>query len=109
VGLGDAALIIADIVLKDLNLDSVELTEEGLDTLYDSPPDIDQTDISDEVLARLNNSLDDIADSVDALEEILGDDEENDLSESFDEFLMDLDPARDGVSRDDIEQYINNL
>lgn len=108
-GLGDVALIIANIVLADLGLDSVELTEEGLDALYDSFPDIDQTDISDEDLARLNDSLDDIADSVDALEEILGTDEENDLSESFDEFLMDLDPARDGVDRDDIELYINNL
>ena len=110
-GLGDAALIIADIVLKDLNLDSVELNEEGLVALYDGLPDIDidQTDISDEDLARLNDSLDDILDSVDALEEILGADEENDLSESFDEFLMDLDPAGDGVDRDDIEVYIDNL
>jgi len=108
-GLGDVALIIADIVLADLDLDSVELTEEGLDALYTSFPDIDQTDISDEDLARLNDSLDDIADSVLALEEILGADEENDLSESFDEFLMDLDPVGDGVSRDDIELYIDNL
>jgi len=108
-GLGDVALIIADIVLKDLDLDSVELTEEGLDELYDSRPVIDQTDISDEDLARLNESLDDIADSVDALEEMLGADEDNDLSESFDEFLVELDPARDGVTRDDIEQYIENL
>jgi hypothetical protein len=108
-GLGDAALIIADIVLADLDLDSIELTEEGLDALYDSLPDIDQTDISDEDLARLNDNLDDILDSVNALEEILGGDEENDLSESFDEFLMDLDPAGDGVDRADIELYIDNL
>jgi len=114
-GLGDAALIIADIVLKDLNLDSVELTEEGLVALYDGLPDIDidQTDISDEDLARLNDSLGDILDSVNALVELLGTDEENDLSEAFDEFLMELDPDYDGdtvnVSREDIELYIENL
>ena len=69
--MADVALIIADIVLADLGLDSVELTEEGLDGLYDSVPDIDETDVSDEELARLNDSVDDIADSVEALEEIL--------------------------------------
>ncbi len=72
-------------------------------------PILIKTDISDEDLARLNDSLDDIADAVDALEEMLGADEENDLSESFNEFLMDLDPAGDGVDRNDIAQYIGNL
>lgn len=108
-GLSDAALIIAGTVMADLGLDSVELTEEGLDALYGGVPDIDQADISDEDLARLNDSLDDIADAVAALEEMLGDDDENDLSESFEEFLMDLDPDGDGVDRNDIEQYIANL
>jgi hypothetical protein len=108
-GMGDVALIIADIVLADLGLDSVELTEDGLDGQYGSVPDIDETDISDEDLARLNDSVDSIADAVEALETMLGADEENDLSESFDEFLMDLDPGGDGVDRDDIEFYIDNL
>lgn len=110
-GLGDAALIIANLVLADLHLDSVELTEAGLNALYDSVPDIDidSTDISDEELARLQDSLDDIRDAVDALEEMLGGDEGNDLSESFDEFLMDLDPDGNGVDRDDIEQYLDTL
>jgi hypothetical protein len=108
-GLGDAALIIANLVLTDLGLDSVELTEEGLDALYDTTPEIDQTDISDAMLQQLNDSLDDIADAVDALEELLGADEENDLSESFEEFLADVDPGGDGIDRNDLEQYIQNL
>jgi hypothetical protein len=109
-GLGDVALMIADIVLADLDLDSIELTEEGLDALYTSLPVIDQTDISDEDLARLNDSLDDIADSVVALEELLGDDEENDLSESFDEFIGDIDIDDSGeITRSEIAQYIDNL
>jgi hypothetical protein len=107
-GLGDAALIIANLVLADLDLTSVELTEEGLNELYDSLPVIDTTDISDENLDRLNNNLDDIMDAVVALEEMLGADEENDLSESFYEFLVAVDPAGDGADRNDIAQYVLN-
>jgi len=109
-GLGNAALIIANLVLTDLGLDSVELTEEGLEDEYEGEViSFDSTDISDARLQQLNDSLDDIADAVVALEDLLGSDEENDLSESFDEFLNDLDPDDDGVSRFDIEQYIQNL
>ena len=111
-GLGDVALIIADTVFADTGVGSIELTEEGLEELYESRPpiDIDDTDISDADLALLNASLKDIQDSIDALEEILGDDEENDLSESFDEFIDDIDRDHSGeITRSEIEQYIDDL
>ena len=108
-GLGDAALIIANTVMTDLSLTSLELTEDGLDALYTSlSADFDSTDISDTALQQLNDSLDDIADAVEALEDLLGEDE-SDLSESFEEFLADVDPDSDGIDRDDLENYIQNL
>ena len=109
-GLGDAAMIIANLVLADQGLDSVELTEDGLNALYGSAASIDFSgDISTEDLQRLNDNLDDVRDAVGALEENLGVDEENDLADSFDEFLMALDPDGNGADIADIEHYIDNL
>jgi len=107
-GLADAALIIANTVMKDLGLTSLVLTEDGLDTLYDSLPGFDDADISDAELQELNDSLDDVADAVKALEDLLGEGE-SDISVSFDEFLQDVDPGSDGVDRNDLDQYIQNL
>jgi len=109
--LGDAALFIADLVMRDQEVDSVELTEEGLDELYEGIGTIDFDDnLTAGEMDDFNETLDEIADAVDAIEELVGADEENDLSESFDEFLEDLDGNGDGdVEISELEQYITDL
>ncbi len=109
--LGDAALFIADLVMDDLNIDTVELTEDGLDELYESVGTIEFDDnLTSADMDEFNEILDNIEDAVDAIEELVGADDENDLSESFDEFLEDLDGNGDGdVDISELEQYITNL
>ena len=108
--LGDAALFIADLVMRDQNVGSVVLTEDGLDELYEGagPVDFDD-DLTIDDMDEFNEILDDIEDAVDAIEELVGGDTENDLSESFDEFLQDLDGNGDGdVEISELEQYITD-
>ena len=105
-GLGDAALIIANLVLADLDLDPVRADRgrSRVPCMTAFPISTSTTTSPTKILRGLTTAWIDIADAVDALEEMLGADEENDLSESFNEFLMDLDPAGDGVDRNDIAQ-----
>jgi hypothetical protein len=113
VSLFHAALTIADIVMDDLpTIDSIVLTEEGLNSLYGpgNLADFSGIDITD----RLDDLSDDIAridESIYTILEMLDLDspEENDISESFNEFSQDIDPDGDGVSQDNLQNYINGL
>ena len=111
VGLGNAALFIANLVITEQdNNEPIELTEEYLDGLYAGIPDFDDSISVDD----LNISLNLIKDAVDSLEEILGDVEDNDLSDSFEEFLKELDPdwvigEEVNVTIPKIEDYIGTL
>lgn len=108
-----AALTIADIVIDDLAILEIMLTEAGLNGLYglQNPPDFDDIDIA----GRLQSLSDDIVridDSIDAILLMLNLDstEKNDLSESFNKFLNDMDPNQDGVvTQQELENYIINL
>ena len=106
--LGDAALFIADLVMRDQGTDTVELTEDGLDDLYEGIGTIEfDDDLTAQDMQEFNDIIDEIADAVVAIEELVG---EDDLSESFDEFLEDLDGNGDGVVViSELEQYIANL
>jgi len=111
-GLGDAALIIADLVLADLDSDPpvIKLTEEGLKAAYENVDDIDfDGDISDEDLAAAQRQSGRYSRRCRCLGRDAGADEENDLSESLNEFLMELDPDGNGVDIPDLENYIANL
>jgi len=109
--LGDAALFIADLVMRDQDVDTVVLTEDGLDELYEGVDPIDfDDDLTPGDVDEFNEILDDIEAAVDTIEELVGADDENDLSESFDEFLEDLDGNGDGdVAISELEDYITNL
>ena len=113
VSLFHAALTIADIVVDDLGLGSIQLTEAGLSSLY-SPPnpeaDFDDIDISE----RIDNLSDDIvrlANSINAIITMLDLDsvEENDLSDSFEEFRYDIAGVDNVVTQQELEDYINGL
>lgn len=105
----DAVLIVAEIIIDDLDLDNIVLTEAGLEDLYSSTaPDFDNVAAIDAYLSDLNLDLALVLESVEALDAIS---EENDLSESFAEFLLDMGYGGedDPVTQADLEAYINQL
>jgi len=110
--LNHAALTIADIIADDTGKtgdDEIKLTEEGLKDLYPTgTPDLDDNMTQDD-LDNLAEDVNNISDSIDAISTIVGGDSENDLSESFNDFLEDIDPDKDGVNADDLENYISGL
>jgi hypothetical protein len=105
----DAALIVADIVIDDLGIDNIELTEAGLKSLYqNSAPNFSDVASLDAYLGDLNQRLALVQESVEALDAVS---EENDLADSFGEFLQDLGygGVNDPVSQSDLEEYIKQL
>jgi hypothetical protein len=107
------ALTIADIVVDDLGIGDITLTEEGLLSLYnpENPPDFADIDIA----GRLDSLTDDIVridDSIEAILAMLDLDlaEKNDLSEGFEKFMNDIDPDINGVvTQQELEDYFVNL
>jgi hypothetical protein len=105
----DASLIIADIIIDDLGVENIVLTEAGLKSLYQSnPPDFSDVASLTGYLSDLNLRLALVQDSVAALDAMS---EENDLSEGFDEFLNDFGYGgiNDPVTESDLEDYILGL
>ena len=105
-GMSHMTLTIAEVVMDDLGLDDVELTEDGLSELY---PD-DSADFSDiEVpVESLSNDLGLINDAIDELNAIS--DSGNDLAEDFEEFQEDIDSDGNGqISDENLEDFINNF
>jgi hypothetical protein len=103
----DAALIIADIVMDDLDLDTIVLTEAGLKSLYqNAPPELNDVVLLPDYLSELNQRLALVQESVAALDAMS---EENDLSESFAGFLSDFGYDDGDVTEDDLEAYITGL
>ncbi len=105
----DAALIVADIVLDDLSIDEIVLTQAGLKALYQSgAPDFSNVASLDSYLSDLNVRLALVLESVTALDAMS---EENDLASSFNEFLQDLGygGVDDPVTQEDLEAYITQL
>lgn len=106
-----AAMTIADIVYDNTG-EQVTLTEEGLGETYGGEaPDLSE-EATSERLDSLSEDMDRIGDAVDSIASITGADttEENDLSESFDEFQGDLDTNADGaISEQELENYLGSL
>lgn len=111
--LNHAAMTIADIVAEDQNLVEVELTEDGLAAAYtgQTPEFSDVTDI-DENLQDLSDDMENIGNAVDSIADITGIEagQENDLSESFEEFQNDIDQNLNSeITQDELEGYILGL
>lgn len=110
--LNHAALTVAEIVMEDKGLDEITLTEAGLEELYsETPPDFSTT--VENLETRLESLSDDIfrvEDSVTALGNLTDADESNDLSDSSDEFLKEIDPNEDeSISQEELENYVATL
>jgi hypothetical protein len=108
-----AALLIADIVIDDLGIADITLTETGLNALYGptNQPDFSDIDIADR-LDSLSEDIVRIDNSVDAIIAMLGLDAEdkNDLKDSFERFINDIDSVADGiVTQAELEGYLIGL
>ncbi|RLB30345.1 MAG: hypothetical protein DRG87_05405 [Deltaproteobacteria bacterium] len=113
--LNHAAMTIADIVAQDQDLpetDTVELTEDGLGETYEGQV-IDLTDeATTERLDDLSDDIENIGNAVDSIASITGIEagQENDLSESFDEFTQDVDPnGDDSITQSELQNYLGSL
>lgn len=110
--LNHAAITIADIVADNTGADQVTLTEEGLSTTYGGQaPDL-SNEASSERLDNLSEDIENIGNAVDSIASITGVDtgQENDLSESFDEFSQDVDPdGNESITQQELQNYLGSL
>ncbi len=120
--LNHAALTVAEIVMEDLNnnlnvgeaeITEITLTEAGFDALYPdsatNPPDF-ATGATSERLESLSADIFRVDDSVAALSNLTAADESNDLSDSSDEFLKEIDPDGNvSISQEELQNYVATL
>jgi len=110
--LNHAAMTIADIVAENTNATEVTLTEDGLSATYGgTAPDL-SNEATTERLDTLSNDMDNIGNAVDSIANItgIGAGQENDLSESFDEFTQDVDPDGDeSITQSELQDYLGSL
>jgi hypothetical protein len=110
--LNHAAMTIADIVAENTNADEVTLTEAGLGATYGGQaPDL-SNEATGERLDSLSGDMQNIGNAVDSIANITGIEagQENDLSESFDEFSQDIDPNRDeSITQQELQNYLGSL
>jgi hypothetical protein len=100
------ALTMANIVTDDLVLDSLQLTEDYLNGLYDTPADLSDV-VDDAMLAEISDNITSIGEAIDALGLIS---EDNDFATDFEQFQDDFDQNGDGsVTLDELEAYLDNL
>lgn len=118
--LNHAALTVAEIVMEDLNnnraenaaeITEITLTEAGLEELYPESvtPDF-AAEATSERLESLSEDIFRVEDSVTAIASITDADTSNDLSESSEEFLDEIDPdGNESISQEELENYVATL
>ncbi|MGD9007851.1 MAG: hypothetical protein PVG41_08010 [Desulfobacteraceae bacterium] len=101
-------MTLAKIIFSDTGNTSLTLTEEGIQSEYDTKPEFEDGDVSDEDLENLTNDIQNVGEAVDAITESYGYD--NDLNEDFLEFKNDFDQnADDTIDIQELENYIESL
>lgn len=116
-GLNHAVLTIAQIIMEDLNLDTITLTETWIKTNLpeSSVWVLKETENLENLLKDISVDLNLLSKSVDELIELIGLDSEdsNDLKEHFEDFLDELGSTDvDGnrtLTKSELEAYINSL
>ena len=110
--LNHAAMTIADIVAENTGETEVTLTEDGLSATYGgTAPDL-TNEATSERLDSLSDDMENIGNAVDSIADITGIEagQENDLSESFDEFSQDVDPdGNDSITQQELQAYLGSL
>jgi hypothetical protein len=101
-------ITLAKIISSDTGNDSLTLTEEGIQSEYDTKPEFEDGDVSDEDLENLTNDIRNVGEAVAVMTESYSDD--NDLNEDFLEFKNDFDQNDDdSIDIQELENYIENL
>ncbi len=101
-------MTLAKIIASDTGNASVTLTEEGIQSEYDTKPEFEDGDVSDEDLENLSNDIQNVGDAVTIMTENYSHD--NDLNEDFTEFKNDFDQNSDGtIDIQELENYIAGL
>jgi hypothetical protein len=101
-------MTLAKIISSDTGHASLELTEEGIRSEYDTKPEFEDGDVGDEDLENLTNDIQNVGEAVAVMTESYSSD--NDLNEDFLEFKNDLDQNDDdAIDIQEIENYIESL
>jgi hypothetical protein len=110
--LNHAAMTIADIVAENTGETEVTLTEEGLGETYGgTAPDL-SNEATSERLDSLSDDMGNIGNAVESIANITGIEagQDNDLSESFDEFSQDVDPdGNESITQQELQNYLGSL
>lgn len=108
--LNRAAMTIADIVLDNTDEDYVTLTEDGLHGTYGgTAPDLSNEATADR-LDSLSEDMQNIGGAVSSIGSLADEEQENDLSESFNDFQSNLDTNGDGsITREELQNYLGSL
>jgi hypothetical protein len=101
-------MTLAKIISSDTGNDSLILTEEGIQSEYDTKPEFEDGDVSDEDLEKLTNDIQNVGEAVAVMTESYSYD--NDLNEDFLEFKSDFDQNDDDIiDVQELENYIGSL
>ena len=105
-GVTRIALIMGQIVSLDTGQDPIELTEDGISSLYGGTPDFSQ-----EVTGATEDALSDDLAAIGAAVTILDQlSDTNDLSDDFDLFEADIDHDNDdNIDTEDLQNYVGAL
>lgn len=101
------SLTIADLIMDDMGVDEVTLTEDGIHTLYGSDS-ADFSSASADAMSAIDQDMANIAEATDTLNALST--ENNDIAQDFNDFQTSLDQNGDGlVATTELETYVNNL
>lgn len=107
-GVSRIGVTLAKIISSDTGNASLTLTEDGIQSEYDTKPEFEDGDVSDEDLENLTNDIRNIGEAVTVMTESYSYD--NDLNEDFLEFKNDFDQnADDTIDIQELENYIESL
>lgn len=101
-------LTVAEVIFNDTGNTSLTLTEEGLQLEYDTMPEFEDGDVSDEDLENMASDIYNVGQAITVLTENYS--YSNDLNEDFQQFQNDLDRnADDTIDIQELETYIVSL
>lgn len=101
-------MTLAKIILSDTGNASLTLTEEGIQSEYNTKPEFEDGDVSDKDLENLTNDIRNVGEAVAVMTENYSYD--NDLNEDFLEFENDFDQnGDDTIDIQELENYIESL
>lgn len=107
-GVSRIGMTLAKIIASDTGNASLTLTEEGIQSEYDTKPEFEDGDVSDEDLENLTSDIQNVGEAVTVMTENYSYD--NDLNEDFREFKNDFDQNGDDmIDIQELENYVDSL